>query len=204
MVGVITARATILRSRTAAALGLPALLLCYAAIAIVIGIKAQDYHVIGFIGGLNGFLKNPFGHGIGVGGNLSLNMTVIDWNRSQNIGSTTSPSSAVGVLLFQMGVFGIALLAILGSIAVSLWRLYDRTRDRILAVAALGLLTIMVNGIFQEEAMFSPVSLGLMLALSGALLGRFYRIAAARDVGAGKTWPRDPIGRNQAKLNHSC
>jgi hypothetical protein len=186
VVGVIAARATVLRFRGLRPLWVyTALLLCYAAAAIVIGIKGQDYHVIGFIGGLNGFLKNPFGHGIGVGGNLSLNMTVIDWNRSQSIGSTdVAVESAVGVLLFQMGVFGIALLAILGSIAVSLWKLYSRTRDQILAVAALGLLTIIVNGIFQEEALFSPVALGLMLAFSGALLGRCYRVAAVRDVGA--------------------
>jgi hypothetical protein len=191
VVAVIAARATILRFRGLRPLWVyTALLLCYAATAIVIGIKGQDYHVIGFIGGLNGFLKNPFGHGIGVGGNLSLNMTVIDWNRSQNIGSTdVAVESAVGVLLFQMGVFGIALIAIVGSIAVSLWKLYSRTRDQILAVSALGLLTIIVNGIFQEEALFSPVALGLMLAFSGALLGRFYRVAAVRDVGAGKSRP---------------
>jgi hypothetical protein len=191
VVAVIAARATILRFRGLRPLWVyTALLLCYAATAIVIGIKGQDYHVIGFIGGLNGFLKNPFGHGIGVGGNLSLNMTVIDWNRSQNIGSTdVAVESAVGVLLFQMGVFGIALIAILGSIAVSLWKLYSRTRNQILAVSALGLLTIIVNGIFQEEALFSPVALGLMLAFSGALLGRFYRVAAVRNVGAEKSRP---------------
>jgi hypothetical protein len=153
-----------------------ALLAVYAAIAIVLGIKAQDYHVIGFIGGINGFLKNPLGHGIGVGGNLSLDMTTIDWSRSQNLGSTdVAVESAVGVLLYQMGLAGALLLAVLGWIVVRLWRFYLATGWPVLAAAALGLLTVTVNGLFQEEALFSPLALALMLSLSGLLLGRGYR-----------------------------
>ena len=44
----------------------------YACAGIAVGIRAGDYHVIGFLGGLNGFLANPLGRGIGAGGNLSL------------------------------------------------------------------------------------------------------------------------------------
>jgi hypothetical protein len=140
------------------------------------GIDARDYHVIGLIGGLRGFLKNPLGHGIGSGGNLSLDMTTIDWNRSQNLGSTdVAVESAVGVLLYQMGVFGLVLLGLIGWIAIKLWRRYLDTRERVCAVAALGLLAITVNGIFQEEALFAPLALGLLLAFSGLLLGRAYR-----------------------------
>jgi hypothetical protein len=158
------------------------LLLIYAAVGIATGIRNDDYHVIGFIGGLRGFLQNPLGHGIGVGGNLSLNMTVIDWSRSQHLGSTdVAVESAIGVLLFQMGIFGVVLVAVLGWIAVKLWQLYGATRDLAFAVAALGLLTIAVNGIFQEEALFSPLALGLLLAFCGLLLGRAYRRAAARS-----------------------
>jgi hypothetical protein len=103
-------------------------------------------------------------------------MTTIDWSRSQNMGSTdVAVESAVGVLLYQMGVAAIALLALLIAVVVILWRNYLRTRDRTPAALALGLLTITVNGIFQEEALFSPLALGLMLALCGTALGRDYR-----------------------------
>ena len=155
------------------------------------GIRSEDYHVIGFIGGLNGFMKNPLGHGIGSGGNLSLNMAGIDWSRAQHLGSTdVAVESAIGVLLYQMGVFGIVVLASVGLIAVRLWKLYIGTRERVLAVAALGLLTIVVNGIFQEEALFSPLALGLLLAVSGLLLGRAYRVAAAPGIAAGRSGVR--------------
>ena len=95
------------------------LLRVYAVGGIAMGILGQDYHVIGFIGGLNGFLQNPLGHGIGVGGNLSLNMTAIDWGRSQTLGSTDiAVESAVGVLLFQIGIFGVVFIAVLTWIAI--------------------------------------------------------------------------------------
>jgi hypothetical protein len=159
-----------------------ALLVVYAGAGIAMGIKNDDYHVIGFVGGLKGFLQNPLGHGIGAGGNLSLtlNSTMIDWSRSQHLHSTdVAVESAVGVLLFQMGVFGVALVATLGWIAAKLWRLYGRTRELALAAAALGLLTIIANSIFQEEALFSPLALGLQLGFCGLLLGRAYRRSAA-------------------------
>ena len=52
-----------------------AVLAVYAAAGIVVGIRLGDYHVIGFIGGLKGFLSNPIGHGIGAGGNLSVDVS---------------------------------------------------------------------------------------------------------------------------------
>jgi hypothetical protein len=125
-------------------------------------------------------VQNPLGHGIGVGGNLSLNMTMIDWGRSQHLGSTdVAVESAIGVLLFQMGVFGVALIAVLGWITAKLWKLYRDTRELAFAMAALGLFTVTVNGIFQEEALFSPLALGLVLGFCGLLLGRGFRRAVA-------------------------
>ena len=95
------------------------LLVVYASAGIVTGIQTADYHVIGFIGGLKGFLANPIGRGIGVGGNLSIDMaTRLDWSRSQSLGHTdVAVESAVGVLLYQMGVFGAVVLALFGWIA---------------------------------------------------------------------------------------
>jgi hypothetical protein len=148
----------------------------FATIGIVTGIRAQDYHVIGFIGGLKGFLSNPLGRGIGAGGNLSLNTSSIDWTQSQQLGHTDiAVESAIGVLLYQVGIFGILILLVLGWIAIRLWKLYRQTGDRLYALAALGLLTIAVNGIFQEEALFAPLAFGMLAALAGLMLGRAYR-----------------------------
>jgi hypothetical protein len=156
-----------------------AMLLVYTVATILLGIWAQDYHVIGFIGGIKGFLAQPWGRGIGVGGNLSLNMTGIDWDRSQELGYTdVAVESAVGVILYQMGVFGLAVLGSIVWIAMRLWTLYVRSRERIFAIAAFALLTITVNGIFQEEALFSPLAFGLIIAFAGLLIGRSYRTPA--------------------------
>lgn len=178
-------------------------LAAYVATAIWMGIDAGDYHVIGFIGGLRGFLNNPLGHGIGSGGNLSLAMTTTEWIRSQNLGSTDiAMESAVGVLLYQMGVFGLVLCGVIGWIAIKLWRRYLDTRERVFAVAALGLLTITVNGIFQEEALFSPLALGLLLAFCGLLLGRAYRGGGAPpSVTRGTKADREQILRDSIKLD---
>jgi hypothetical protein len=153
-----------------------ATIIAYAAAGIMVGIRAQDYHVIGFIGGLRGFLSNPLGRGIGAGGNLSLSVSAYDWSRSQQLGHTDlALESAVGVLLYQMGIAGLVVLGVLIWIALILWRHYRATGDRMLAVAALGILAVMVNGIFQEEALFAPLALGLMCAFAGVMLGSTYR-----------------------------
>jgi hypothetical protein len=151
-----------------------ALLVAYAAAGIVAGIRTGDYHVIGFLGGLKGFFANPIGRGIGVGGNLSIDMaTRLDWSRSQSLGHTdVAVESAVGVLLYQMGVFGAVVLAVFAWIAVRLWRLYLVTGNRACAAVAFSVLVVVINGIFQEEALFAPLAMGLVLAMAGLLLGR--------------------------------
>jgi hypothetical protein len=168
------------------------LLLLYASVGIVMGMRMQDYHVIGLIGGINGFLQNPMGHGIGVGGNLSLNMATIDWSRSQNLGQTDiAVESAIGVLLYQMGVFGFVVLGILVIVAERLWRAFEASGNRLFAVISFGMLTIVTNGLFQEEAMFAPLALAMMTAMAGLLLGRVYQarggpVPAVRDVISGR------------------
>jgi hypothetical protein len=147
---------------------------------IVFGIWAHDYHVIGFIGGINGFLRNPLGRGIGAGGNLSLVTSAIDWSKSQALGQTSiAVESSVGVLLYQVGIFGIFILAVIGWIAARLWKLFRRHGDPLYAVFALGLITIAVNGIFQEEALFAPLAFGMLAAIAGLLLGRAQRTEPA-------------------------
>jgi hypothetical protein len=136
--------------------------------------------VIGFVGGVLGLMSNPIGRGIGVGGNLAVDATTIDWARSQQLGHVDPVvESAIGVMFYQMGVFAIIPLAILIWLAFKLWALYRRSHDRLFATGAFAILTVMVNGIFQEEALFSPLALGLVVALAGLLLGRAYRTMPA-------------------------
>jgi hypothetical protein len=150
----------------------------YAIAAIVIGLRAGDYHVIGFIGGLRGFLANPLGRGIGAGGNLSLSVATYDWSRSQQLGHTDlALESAVGVLFYQMGIAGLIALGVLLWIAFILWRQFRLTGDRMALVAALGMLAVMVNGMFQEEALFAPLAMGLMCTFAGVVLGSTYRLS---------------------------
>jgi hypothetical protein len=147
-------------------------LAAYACAGIALGIRAGDYHVIGFLGGLRGFLAQPLGRGIGAGGNLSLSVSAFDWSRSQQLGHTdVALESAVGVLLYQMGVAGFVVLGVLFWIVLMLWRQYRLSGDRLHAAAALGVGAITVNGIFQEEAMFAPLALGFMCGFAGLMLG---------------------------------
>jgi hypothetical protein len=183
---VTAATAAVLRPRGPAALWIySAVLLLYVAGGIVTGIQAQDYHVIGFIGGLKGFIGNPIGHGIGVGGNLSLDMNTIDWNKSQYFGHTDiAVESAIGVLLYQMGIFGAVLLGVFVWIAMKLWKWHLRSGSRLYATGCFALLIVTANGIFQEEAIFAPLALGTVLALAGLLLGRAYRTTPDQNVGS--------------------
>ena len=154
-----------------------AVLLLYVATGIAAGIAAQDYHVIGFIGGLKGFLANPLGRGIGIGGNLALDMSTIDWSRSQHLGHTdVAVESAVGVLLYQMGICGAVVLGIFAWLAVRLWGWHLRAGGRLYATGCFAVLAIMANGVFQEEAIFAPLALGIVMGLAGLLLGRACRM----------------------------
>jgi hypothetical protein len=162
-----------------------AVLAAYAAVGIAVGIRAEDYHVIGFIGGVKGFLQNVLGHGLGTGGNWSLDMAQLDWGRSQRLGHTdVAVESAVGVLLFQMGIAALVLLGCVASLAWRAWGLYIDRNDRLTGIVALGVLTVLVNGIFQEEALFSPLALGVMMGILGLMLGRALRQNARMAVPA--------------------
>jgi hypothetical protein len=157
-----------------------AVLAGYATVGIITGIRMQDYHVIGFVGGVLGLMSNPIGRGIGVGGNLAVDPATIDWARSQQLGHVDPVvESAVGVLFYQMGVFAVIPLAILVWLAVKLWRLYLRSHDRLFAAGAFAVLTVTVNGIFQEEALFSPLAIGIVVGLAGLLIGRAHRTMPA-------------------------
>jgi hypothetical protein len=131
--------------------------------AIWTGRNSGDFHVLGFLGGLKGFVVNPLGRGLGFGGNLSEDFAQIDWAQAQAEGATeVAVESAVGVALFQMGVAGALALGLFGHLALSCWRAWRAGGEALLAVCAFALLAILANSVLQEEAAFSPLALGLL------------------------------------------
>lgn len=155
-----------------ALIGFCAVALAYIAVVTQVGLNTGDYHVIGLIGGLKGFLTNPIGRGIGVGGNLAGSVTIEEWQKAQAAGSFDGAvESAIGVLLYQMGVAGIAVLAYYWTIAIDAWRLYARSGLLAHGLAAWGTLAVLVNGFFQEEALFAPLAMGLMICFAGMVVG---------------------------------
>jgi hypothetical protein len=152
----------------------------YAIAGIYVGLQIGDYHVIGFMGGWNGFLQMPLGRGLGIGGNLGADFASIDWSAAQQAGAVDGAvESAVGVLLFQMGIAAFVPLAYYASIAFLVWRRYVSSMLPVQGLVAFGILITLVNGIFQEEALFAPLALGTLMSLAGLALGHAIRAERA-------------------------
>lgn len=148
----------------------------YVTVVIWYGLSVGDYHVIGLIGGIEGFLRNPLGYGIGVGGNLSSSVTSTDlgadWKEFQQYGANQPLESAIGVLVYQMGVGAIVVL-------YAIWLPFKATiKDfrRPEGLIPLAIAVVCLNGLFQEEA-FSPYSLALLTLFAGVLLSRSGEVA---------------------------
>src|ERR1700681_433417 len=160
------------------ALGLVALI-AYAIFGFYVGLQIDDYHVLGFMGGWNGFLQQPLGRGLGIGGNLSGDFFSIDWRAAQQAGSVDGAvESAVGVLLYQMGIAAVLPLGLYFVIAMKAWRLYAVSGLLTQGLASFGIFVVLVNGLFQEEAVFAPPALGLLACLAGLVLGNAIRANA--------------------------
>ena len=161
--------------------GIYALLILYPIIGVSYGLSVGDYHAIGFIGGLEGFLSNPLGHGLGTGGNLVANAATLDWGRSQLLGTTESAvESAVGVLLHQMGIGAVAVTGFYGLLSWFGWRQFLRTGHPLWCVAGIASATVLANGVLQEEALFAPLAMGSIMLLTGLLAGQQARHADRR------------------------
>lgn len=153
-------------------LGAIGVLALYAVLVIHSGLKIGDYHVIGLMGGWNGFLAAPLGRGLGSGGNLTEGFSGINWQAAQQAGAVEGAAeSSVGVLLYQMGVAALVPLGFYAVVAWWCWRLYARSGILLLGMAAFGILVVLTNGLFQEEALFAPPAMGFMMLLAGLLLG---------------------------------
>ncbi len=164
--------------RPGSPLGLAGVLAGYALFVFWTGVQNGDFHVLGLIGGVNGFLTNPIGHTLAQGGNLSTNFAEIDWTKYQHEGAADiAVESAIGVLLYQMGVAAAGVVAIYLFFARTAWRLYKAFGAPPLAFAAAAIAIMLVNGLFQEEALFAPLALGFIMALTGLAFGSVDRLA---------------------------
>jgi hypothetical protein len=152
-------------------------------LAIVLGMRSGDYHVLGFFAGIRDFAKNPLGQGLGLGGNLSSTVVEkLDWNMAQATGATEiAMESAVGVMLYQMGIGAIAFFAFLVILANRCRTLFLKTGNMQFLFGVVGIGTISANAVLQEEAFYSPLALGFCLLLVACVIGTHWkaqRIAA--------------------------
>lgn len=156
--------------------GVVLLAFTWVAAAIAYGATHGDYHVLGLIAGLRGFLSNPLGQGLGIGGNLSSTSLHLDWQRAQATGAASVPvESAVGVMLYQMGIGSLVFFGFLATLAVAAQRQLLRTGDPDFAFAFVAVVTISANAVLQEEAFYSPLALGFCLMLVGVAMGTQWR-----------------------------
>lgn len=152
---------------------LGALLALYALVVIKVGSGSGDYHVLGLLGGLNGFLRFPIGHTLGDGGNLSIvDFGALKWDEFQKSGAAdVAVESAFGVLLYQLGIGAAFWFAFYFWVAAVAWRLYKEMRAPGLSFVTSGIMISLTNGLFQEEAYFVPFSLAFFMGYCGLILG---------------------------------
>ncbi|HEV7247010.1 MAG TPA: hypothetical protein VGN93_08485 [Shinella sp.] len=154
----------------------------WTAAATVYGARHGDYHVLGLIAGVRDFLANPLGQGLGIGGNLSSTSVNLDWDRAQGEGAAAVPvESAVGVILYQMGIGSFVFFGFLAALAVTAGRRLLETGKPDFLFAFVAVVTISANAVLQEEAFFSPLALGFCLLLVGVSFGTHLRDSAYRE-----------------------
>jgi hypothetical protein len=146
---------------------------------LIYGYLSDDYHVLGFMGGINGFIKNPLGRGIGVGGNMSsMGIQEANFDVYQHLGAADfALESAFGVMLYQFGIGMAIFLIFYWKLWHNVWKaaLAQPSQPRLVMVPA-ALALLLVNSVFQEEA-FSPLGWGLWLMLGGLMVGRYWKQA---------------------------
>ena len=92
--------------------------------------------------------------------------------------------SAVGVMLYQMGLGSLVFFGFLAALLVALRRQLIDTGDPDFLFGFVGIATISANAVLQEEAFYSPLALAFCLLLVGISLGTRWRVTAAARAGA--------------------
>jgi hypothetical protein len=160
------------------------LVVAYVSFGLIAGFQNGDYHVVGFMGGVHSLASTPFGHGMGVGGNMSAlaagGFKMDGPGGFTKLGADFALESAVGVLFYQTGVASIFMFAVfIGLLYAAPFgelrggRVVPVRRDILFFAIAM----IMVNGIFQEEA-YSPYAAGTIMLLCSVLIGNGRRPSA--------------------------
>jgi len=137
----------------------------------IYGILSGDYHVIGLLGGLRGFMHDPLGRGVGIGGNLS-HLALVDTNFKffESYGADFALESAFGVMLYQIGIGALVFFAFYWQVWKSAWRaIRAMPEEPRLVVLPVALAVLFVNGFFQEEVL-SPEGWGLMFLFAGLVI----------------------------------
>jgi hypothetical protein len=138
--------------------------------------------------GIRDFLANPFGHGIGSGGVLSQAGSMVNWIDAQGRGATEIPvESAIAVLFYQLGIGAAVFVGLPIMLARRFRKAYLASREPLFLFAFVAISTICANAVFQEEAFFAPLALGLCLMLTGLSLGAL--------LGSERSIAQDSIGR---------
>jgi hypothetical protein len=141
------------------------------------GLRNGDFHVLGFLGGVHGFMANPLGHGLGNGGNFSTGLGIQTWQKAQAAGTTDiALESAVGVLLYQMGIGVVALIVAMGAVLRAAGFHVRGRKPQRTDLLFIGLCVALLNGVFQEEA-YSPYAAGLVALFCGVLVANGQRPA---------------------------
>ncbi len=154
---------------------------CWVAGSLLFGMRTGDYHVLGLFAGLRDFLDNPLGQGLGFGGNLSSTSVDVNWQLAQAEGAAGTPmESAIGVMLYQMGIGSLVFFGFLFAMARTAWRSFARGADFSVLFLFVAVVVVSANAVLQEEAFFSPLALGLCLLLGGATLGSTWNRAGGR------------------------
>jgi O-antigen ligase len=81
-----------------------------------------------------------------------------------------------------MGIAALVPLGFFFAVALKAWRLYASSGILTQGLAAFGVMVVLVNGIFQEEALFAPPALGLLLCLTGLVIGNAIRTRASAQI----------------------
>ena len=152
----------------AAALGFSAFYVVYG---IRTGLEIGDFHSLGFMGGVYGFLANPLGHGLGGWGqSWAQAFQRRYWEKMQNAGAAdVGLESAVGVMLYQMGIGSVAVFAaLLRLLQKAPFGTSPRPGAAPTDLLFIGLWIGLTNGVFQEEA-YSPYAVGLLVLFCAIL-----------------------------------
>jgi hypothetical protein len=78
-------------------------------------------------------------------------------------------------MLYQMGIGAFAFFGFLVALILTAKRLVLTTGQADFWFAFITITTVFANAVLQEEAFYSPLSLGLSLLLTGTALGTLFR-----------------------------